>query len=263
MRICQLERSVRRTNVRLGEYNTGNEISERDCVRTAGGGWDCTDPPLVIPIEQFIVHEGYRPWDPNKRNDIALLRLKYTAPYTCRNRSQTAAASASKKRVTSKRMPLQSGWPITGGRVLSGGRSCRDFIRPICLPSTDVTQDPPEDIALYAAGWGALNITTVHSDIKQHTSLPFTNFTECQSIYLRKYKHVELWNKQLCVGGRDGRDTCRKDSGGPLMYENGRVYEVVAVVSFGPSTCGGAAVAPGVYTKVHEYNAWIRSHIRP
>lgn len=67
----------------------------------------------------------------------------------------------------------------------------------------------------------------------------------------------------MCAGGQPGKDSCRGDSGGPLMYENPatRLYEVIGVVSFGPTPCGLPDI-PGVYTKVFAYKDWIRSQIR-
>lgn len=52
-----------------------------------------------------------------------------------------------------------------------------DFIRPICLPSTDYTVNPPSKFALTVAGWGRYlqfdNGTVRSSKIKLHVTLPF------------------------------------------------------------------------------------------
>lgn len=47
------------------------------------------------------------------------------------------------------------------------------------------------------------------------------------------------------------------------MYENMnlRIFEVIGVVSFGPTPCGLPDI-PGVYSNVFEYNAWIRSQMK-
>lgn len=69
----------------------------------------------------------------------------------------------------------------------------------------------------------------------------------------------------MCAGGQGGKDSCKGDSGGPLMWENQRgkkFYELVGVVSFGPFPCGEEN-EPGVYTKVHEYIPWIRQNVKP
>nr|CAH7735497.1 unnamed protein product [Callosobruchus chinensis] len=69
----------------------------------------------------------------------------------------------------------------------------------------------------------------------------------------------------MCAGGERGRDSCRGDSGGPLMsYEqNGadQNWYAVGVVSFGPSPCG-MENWPGVYTRVGSYMQWIVDKLR-
>ena len=88
---------------------------------------------------------------------------------------------------------------------------------------------------------------------------------ECRSTY--KVANVRLGGGQLCAGGEKGRDSCRGDSGGPLMTisidKNRDVHWYAAgVVSFGPSPCG-MENWPGVYTKVSKYVPWIVSQLKP
>nr|AAO74570.1 prophenoloxidase-activating proteinase-3 precursor [Manduca sexta] len=137
-----------------------------------------------------------------------------------------------------------------------------DFIRPICLPSLDLTQAPPVNFTLYAAGWGAVSTSQPSSNVKLHVQLPFISYERCQPSYAVQNRQIELWEKQVCAGGEAGKDSCKGDSGGPLMYENGQTYEVIGIVSFGPTPCGMQDI-PGVYTKVHSYKDWIISNIKP
>ncbi|CAD7084979.1 unnamed protein product [Hermetia illucens] len=64
----------RLTSVRLGEWDT---TTERDCDVD-----DCNDPPVDVPIEEYIPHENYQPIPKNQYDDIALLRLSRSVPYT-------------------------------------------------------------------------------------------------------------------------------------------------------------------------------------
>ncbi|XP_059044974.1 phenoloxidase-activating enzyme-like [Achroia grisella] len=64
--------------VRLGEYNTTN--NGKDCVEVEGGGIDCTDPVVIIEIKRYIHHPQYMFYE--SKNDIALIQLKKSAPYT-------------------------------------------------------------------------------------------------------------------------------------------------------------------------------------
>jgi len=56
-------------------------------------------------------------------------------------------------------------------------------------------------------------------------------------------------------------DTCKGDSGGPLMYYSPikRQYELVGIISFGTG-CGHPNHS-GIYTRVSAYLDWIESII--
>lgn len=49
---------------------------------------------------------------------------------------------------------------------------CLDFIRPICLPTTDIalSKEPP---MLVVSGWGAVDETKSSSNVKLHVELPY------------------------------------------------------------------------------------------
>jgi len=59
----------------------------------------------------------------------------------------------------------------------------------------------------------------------------------------------------LCAGAPD-RKTCLGDSGGPVVFTQGRPTLLVGVVSWGNAACTGNA-KPGVYTRVAAYRQWI------
>lgn len=67
-------------------------------------------------------------------------------------------------------------------------------------------------------------------------SLPAVNWEKCADQYT--IMNVILRETQLCAGGKDGRDSCNGDSGGPLMFlgENNSWY-AAGIVSFGVG-CG-------------------------
>ena len=64
----------------------------------------------------------------------------------------------------------------------------------------------------------------------------------------------------MCAGGEVGKDTCRGDSGGPLINEYEQFHEIIGIISYGPSQCG-AEGWPSIYTKVYNYLEWIRVNI--
>lgn len=89
--------------------------------------------------------------------------------------------------------------------------------------------------------------------------------SRCNSVYGQL--GVAISENQLCAGGLKGYDSCRGDSGGPLMaldssIRDNNYFYLAGVVSFGPSPCGMEGW-PGVYTRVDRYVDWVLSHMRP
>lgn len=133
-----------------------------------------------------------------------------------------------------------------------------NFIKPICLPSNSTT-----GTKFYVAGWGKTEVRSA-SNVKLKLAVPLANQEQCDQRYSNA--GVRLGHGQLCAGGQLGKDSCRGDSGGPLMAVEriadgtGR-WTAIGVVSFGPSPCGLQGW-PGVYTKVADFVPWIISKMR-
>lgn len=70
---------------------------------------------------------------------------------------------------------------------------------------------------------------------------------------------------QICAGGDTNKDTCKGDSGGPLMavQEVMKVLRMVqfGIVSYGVKSCGNFGI-PAVYTDVTKYVGWILDHLK-
>lgn len=66
--------------MRLGEYDTSHP--GKDCTTVEAGGEDCNDGTVTIPIEESIPHPEYNIKGKQSRNDIALIRMKQSAPFT-------------------------------------------------------------------------------------------------------------------------------------------------------------------------------------
>ncbi|XP_077283554.1 phenoloxidase-activating factor 3-like isoform X2 [Arctopsyche grandis] len=134
-----------------------------------------------------------------------------------------------------------------------------DFISPICLPNSDITVNFPKDknLTFTVAGWGATENAS-QSDVKMHVILPYyADLTTCAEI-----NNVSIDNTIICAGGEANKDSCAGDSGGPLMYNRENRYDLVGIVSSGPSPCGQRD-RPAIYTKVFEFKDWILSQLRP
>lgn len=140
-----------------------------------------------------------------------------------------------------------------------------DFIKPICLPlDANIQRTSFDGIKLDVAGWGKTENMSA-SNKKLKATVSGVSINSCNSVYSRQ--GINLSNKQLCAGGEIGVDSCRGDSGGPLigLDRTSRIKPynfIVGVVSFGPTPCGLPGW-PGVYTKVSEYVDWIRQNIEP
>lgn len=134
-----------------------------------------------------------------------------------------------------------------------------NYIKAICLPShANIGQN------LFVAGWGRTENRS-SSDVKLKLSLSIADKEQCRVTY--RTAKISVGYGQMCAGGEAGKDSCRGDSGGPLMSRErvrdgtGR-WSVVGVVSFGPSPCGTPGW-PGVYTQVIDFVPWIVSKMRP
>ncbi|KAH9636612.1 hypothetical protein HF086_003430 [Spodoptera exigua] len=137
-----------------------------------------------------------------------------------------------------------------------------DFVKPICLPlSNELRNSLFEGFDMEVAGWGKTE-TRTESDVKLKVRVPIVNVNRCASVYQRVSRTIDT--TQICAGGVAGQDSCRGDSGGPLMGQapSANNWMVIGVVSYGPAPCGTQGW-PGVYTRVGAYIDWILSKLRP
>ncbi|CAG9789266.1 unnamed protein product [Diatraea saccharalis] len=129
---------------------------------------------------------------------------------------------------------------------------------PICLPFTSELQTV--DLVAYlgiVAGWGATE-DGLQSPVLLKVYLPIVENKECQEAY---YGNFRIYDRQLCAGGVQGKDSCVGDSGGPLLIFPGTTsynyqYFQMGIVSYGSMQCGLKG-QPGVYTRLAYYMDWI------
>ncbi|XP_014665562.1 PREDICTED: neurotrypsin-like [Priapulus caudatus] len=130
-------------------------------------------------------------------------------------------------------------------------------VQPACLPSAD---------AIYLAGtkclisgWGNIaNSRSYYPRKLQAATLPLISHADCShyNVYGRK-----ITDDMFCAGYLEGGvDTCKGDSGGPIVCDIGGNHTLLGVVSWGVS-CGNA-YSPGVYTRVSSYVNWIHREMR-
>ena len=122
----------------------------------------------------------------------------------------------------------------------------------------------------YAAGWGAIipddqlgplafliPKEQKRPKVLQVVDVPLIENGECEVWHQRAGITVQLYPEMMCAGYRDGgKDSCKGDSGGPLMVRqrDGR-FVLVGLVSAGFS-CGKPG-QPGIYHRISATADWI------
>ncbi|XP_031631323.1 serine protease 7-like [Contarinia nasturtii] len=132
-----------------------------------------------------------------------------------------------------------------------------DYIRPICLPSSVNSPRTLPNERLVSVGWGRSK-TMRQTPKKQHVVLPVYDHSSCVGKY--QTLGISVNNDQICAGGIEGYDTCDGDSGNPLMKISSTGWVAEGIVSYGRSC--GLDNFPAVYTKVSNYDNWIRRNLR-
>ncbi|XP_022176326.1 venom protease-like isoform X2 [Myzus persicae] len=148
--------------------------------------------------------------------------------------------------------------------VLKNSVTFNELIQPICLPALlDMDNVEKSKNIPFVVGWGSINASPQTNE-KTSTSLmevqiPISNITQCKQAY-SNYKSV-IDDKVICAGYPEGgKDSCRGDSGGPLMWSKRNQFYLIGVVSYGFAECGDPG-HPGVYTRVASYMDWILDRI--
>ncbi|XP_069947151.1 chymotrypsin-like protease CTRL-1 [Cherax quadricarinatus] len=125
-------------------------------------------------------------------------------------------------------------------------------IAPACPPDQDLNYD---NLTVTVSGWGYTSFPGHKAEVLQKVEMQ----TVPQEVCRRQYEAGVITDNMICAAALN-KDSCFDDSGGPLMTKVGQHWQVVGIVSFGPSTCGNPKVS-GVYTKIINYLPWIISKI--
>lgn len=133
-----------------------------------------------------------------------------------------------------------------------------DKIKPICLPSAAALRSETfEQKYPFVVGWGDTYHNGPSSSVLLQVQVPVVDNESCRIAYL---KHgANITETQICAGEqKGGKDSCRGDSGGPLMLpQTGKFYQI-GIISFG-YRCAEPGY-PGVYARVTAYLDWIKTN---
>jgi len=222
------ERQCQRANLCFCQFKD----PKTDCVKTRTGQQLCSDDYQDIEVDKRITHPAYTTTRKGLAiNDIMLLKLKSPVTYNM-------------------------------------------FVKPVCLPTLSYTLGigEPENSKGFLSfgkvvGWGQTytdaddESKTVPTARQQKLKVPFVSNEKCiekfQELGVNLENDISI-DKHLCAGGEKGKDSCKGDSGGPLITQKSTLHPflLVGVVSGGTSRCGIGA--PGIFTRVTDYLDWIK-----
>uniref|UniRef100_A0AAQ4QC14 Transmembrane serine protease 15 n=1 Tax=Gasterosteus aculeatus aculeatus TaxID=481459 RepID=A0AAQ4QC14_GASAC len=128
--------------------------------------------------------------------------------------------------------------------------SFSQFIQPLCLPAEG--QEFTAGTRCLIAGWGQTSEQGDLPDVLQETNVALLVQDQCQ----HQLPEYNITSSMLCAGHPEGGvDSCKGDSGGPLIYEDNGHWILIGVTSFGIGC--GRPQRPGVYTRVSAFSSWI------
>lgn len=121
-----------------------------------------------------------------------------------------------------------------------------------------------ENSKILALGWGTTVSNSDYDAVVPSANLLQTRLAIKNNGFCSGHYGIPITDNMLCLTGvtpEDHSDTCLGDSGGPLIMESDGGFVQIGITSFGDSPCGQPDV-PSVYTRVSQFQAWIKSYVR-
>ncbi|XP_016371391.1 serine protease 27-like [Sinocyclocheilus rhinocerous] len=139
---------------------------------------------------------------------------------------------------------------------LSARVTFNDYIRPVCLAAQS-------SIFIFGTsswitGWGSVQsgVSLPAPGILQETMVPVVANDRCNTLL----GSGSVTSNMMCAGLMEGgKDTCQGDSGGPMVSKQCLVWVQSGITSWGYGCADPNA--PGVYTRVSQYQSWITNNI--
>nr|XP_020444601.1 polyserase-2-like [Monopterus albus] len=140
---------------------------------------------------------------------------------------------------------------------LSSPVTFNDYIRPVCLASN--SSQFYTSTSCWATGWGRLGSNEPNQayNFLQEVQIPVVGNKQCSCDYI-PIPSVNLTTNMMCAG-QENKGTCQGDSGGPLQCKQGSVWIQAGITSYGVP-CATAGF-PEVYTRVSQFQAWIKDQV--
>ncbi|XP_042861250.1 trypsin-1-like [Penaeus japonicus] len=134
--------------------------------------------------------------------------------------------------------------------TLKSSLKWKNNVGPICLPPDKTFENSKAVIT----GWGLLDYPgSTFPDELQEAGVTVSDHGDCKDAY--SLSNFPVTDKHICAAD-PGQDSCRGDSGGPLMAKENGVWLLLGVSSFSTVECATPGF-PGVHTRVSSYSDWI------
>ena len=118
--------------------------------------------------------------------------------------------------------------------------------------------DAPVRLLTKVVGWGATDTNESTPDFPEklhEVEIPIVSRSVCEEVYGTS----EFTQNMICAGYKQGgKDTCKSDSGGPLMGMQYGKYVQVGITSWGIG-CAQPGFY-GVYTRLSQFDSWINRY---
>lgn len=210
-------------------------VSRQGLVAVAIGLGDLTSIPAgrVYPVADVVIHPDYRPGQPERGHDLALLHLASRAAFPA---MPLAGLGASARGLYD---PYADVWAAGYGRKGDGAQG------------EDGTTRGGRRIAAGSLLLQEGYIPPLPQDV---CSRRIETGLERQGLAVAYAGVAVDPETQLCAGN-GGTDACQGDSGGPLVLRTGAGPVQVGVVSWGLGCA--RPENPGIYMRVSAYKDWI------
>ncbi|XP_033105464.1 transmembrane protease serine 2-like, partial [Anneissia japonica] len=121
-----------------------------------------------------------------------------------------------------------------------------DAIKPVCLPTSDMTFEPGS--YGYTTGWGSVIMYGNSPDVLQEVRVVVISLEYCR----RRVHFANVTADMICLKDRNGgQGPCHGDSGGPFVVNRDGRWYLVGVVT-GGRTCAGRR-DPTIYARVSRF----------
>lgn len=137
-----------------------------------------------------------------------------------------------------------------------------EHVYPVSLPA--VSQRISSRKTCWVAGWGLIenNMPLPPPYHLREVAVPIVENSDCEQKYRINSSldsNTRIIKDDMLCAGMEGRDSCQRDSGSPLVCRWNCSWVQVGIVSWG--TGCGLPDFPGVYTRVMNYVFWIHRYV--